>query len=434
MKQKFNSHLDYEKTHRLNLYPDSDRQHIVDSIQALGKEIGLVRIEQRNALKVLLCNLYFNRNEKIRTPRARKSLGSLRYNPLKIGYKSLITVLNNLHQHKFIVQAIGFRDVVFDESKMTTVISTDKLTNWFDENNWTHLDIGWADEELLILRKDNKDKEVVDYIDGIRSTRIRNELRKYNELINDTEILVLNKKGDIVNEYNDLVLRRTFVTHIMHEGKSDADLFSFGGRMYGPWCNLNEKQRSRITINGNKTVEIDLKASHTNAMYGAITGKPYQYGDPYDELYIDGYLIPRQVVKQVATIMQFSNNTQGTTAGLEGHYFPQEDFTKKKKQQQSKKDLEKAEEYKLTKSFVKPGAIVKKFLERHKDIAWHYQKGRMMGHHIQYWESSFVFRIVNQLTDKQIPVLTVYDSFIVEEQYEDVVHQLISSTPYRDNE
>jgi hypothetical protein len=96
--------------------------------------------------------------------------------------------------------------------------------------------------------------------------------------------------------------------------------------------------------------------------------------------------------------------------------------------------LERAKEYKYIKSLVKPGAIIRQFLKRHKDIAWHYHKGRMMGHHIQYWESSFVFRIVNQLTNKQIPVLTVYDSFIVEEQYKDVVHQLISSTSYKDNE
>jgi len=94
--------------------------------------------------------------------------------------------------------------------------------------------------------------------------------------------------------------------------------------------------------------------------------------------------------------------------------------------------LKLAKEYKYIKTLVKPGAIVKKFLERHKDIAWHYQKGKMMGHHIQYWESSFVFRVVNKLTDMNIPVLTVYDSFIVEEQYEDVVHQLISSTAYKD--
>jgi len=433
MKQKFNSHLDYEKTHRLNLYPDSYKQYIVDSIQALGKEIGLVRIEQKNALKVLLCNLYFIRNEKIRTPRAKKSLGSLRYNPLKIGYKSLITVLDKLVTHKFITQELGFRDVTWEESKMTTVISTDKLSDWFNENNWTHLDINWQDEELLILRRDNKNNEMVDYVDGVRSTRIRDELTKYNELINDTEILVLNKKGDIVNEYNDLILRRIFVSYDKHEVNSDADLFSFGGRMYGPWCNLNEKQRSNITLNGNKTVEIDLEASHINAMYGSITGKPYQYGDPYNELYVDGYLIPRHIVKQVATIMQFSKNTQGTAAGLEGHYFPSVDFSIKKKQQ-SKKDLERAKEYKYIKSLVKPGAIIRQFLKRHKDIAWHYHKGRMMGHHIQYWESSFVFRIVNQLTNKQIPVLTVYDSFIVEEQYKDVVHHLISSTPYKDNE
>ena len=433
MKRQFNSHLDYEKTHELALYPDSNKQHIVDSTQVLGKEIGLIRIEQKNALKVLLCNLYHIRNEKIRTPRARKSLGSLRYNPLKIGYKALITVLNNLDKHKYVVQEIGFKDVMFEESKMTTVAATDKLLSWFADNKWTSFDINWGDEEFLILRKDNKEKDLVDYVDGIRSNKIRDELTKYNELINDTEILALNKQGEITNEFVDLTLTRRFISHNMHEeGRSDADLFAFGGRMYGPWCSLNEKQRSRITINGDKTIEIDLEASHINAMYGVLTGKPYQYGDPYEDLHVDGYLIPRSIVKQMATIMQFSKSTQGTVAGLERFYFPPDDSFFRK--QQSMKELKQAAIYKEIKSIVKPSDIVRAFLKRiHKEVAWHYQKGRMTGHHIQYWESSFVFRIVNQLTDKQIPVLTVYDSFIVQEQYEDIVHQLINNTPYKDS-
>ena len=153
MKRQFNSHLDYEKTHELALYPDSNKQHIVDSTQVLGKEIGLIRIEQKNALKVLLCNLYHIRNEKIRTPRARKSLGSLRYNPLKIGYKALITVLNNLDKHKYVVQEIGFKDVMFEESKMTTVAATDKLLSWFADNKWTSFDINWGDEEFFNSQK-----------------------------------------------------------------------------------------------------------------------------------------------------------------------------------------------------------------------------------------------------------------------------------------
>jgi hypothetical protein len=217
----------------------------------------------------------------------------------------------------------------------------------------------------------------------------------------------------------------------MHEGKSDADLFAFGGRMYGPWCRLNEEQRSKITINGDKTIEIDLEASHINAMYGVITGKPYPDGDPYDELYVNSNLIPRSIVKQMATIMQFSTSTKGTVAGLQNFYFPADDAFFRSKQ--SEKDLKQAAIYKKMKSIVKPSDIVRAFLKRiNKDVGWYYQKGRMMGHHIQYWESSFVFRIVNQLTDRQIPVLTVYDSFIVQEQYANTIHHLITNTPYKD--
>jgi hypothetical protein len=432
MKQQFNTDIEYEKTHKLNLYPDSNKQHIIDSTQELSQQIGLKRIEQKKTLKVLLCNLYLIRNEKIRTPRAKKSLGSVRYNPLNIGYSALNTVLKLLDKHKFVKQEIGFRDVQTNESRMTTIVATDKLSDWFNEYQWTHTDISWAQEEYLIFRKDNKAKELIDYVDGERSNKLRDALIKYNQLINDTEIILLDKIGNIQNEYFDLTLRRIFISHNMHEANSsDSDLFAFGGRMYAPWCSLNEKQRSRITINGDKTVEIDLEASHINAMYRALTGKPYQYGDPYEDLHVDGYLIPRHIVKQIATMMQFTKNTQGTTAGLERHYFPLDDSFVKKRQ--SEKELQRAQEYKEIKSVVKPGDIVRKFLAKHKDIAWYYQQGKMMGHHIQYWESNFVFSVVNQLTDNQIPVLTVYDSFIVQEQHKPIVDELIKNTVYKDS-
>ena len=54
-----------------------------------------------------------------------------------------------------------------------------------------------------------------------------------------------------------------------------------------------------------------------------------------------------------------------------------------------------------------------------------------MGHHIQFWESEIVFDIVIELTNSQIPVLTVYDSFIVQEQHKARVEYLIKNTPYK---
>ena len=48
-----------------------------------------------------------------------------------------------------------------------------------------------------------------------------------------------------------------------------------------------------------------------------------------------------------------------------------------------------------------------------------YLKGKKMGDYVACMESDRVFEIIRQLTEKSIPVLTVYDAFIVQKQYED---------------
>ena len=325
------------------------------------------------------------------------------------------------------MQEIGLKDIEADISKMTTIIATRKLKDWFSHHRWTKKDINIAEQELVIYRANNKSKDWLDYVDGERSLKLREELRKYNKLLNNSKILLIGKNKEIEKEFNNLSLNRVFINHDMHSS-TNIDLFAFGGRMYGPWCNLKEEQRKRIEIDNERTVEIDIQSSHINAMYKEVTGKSYEAGDPY-ELEVNGYLIPRHIVKQAAAMMQFTSNTQGTVAGLQRYYFPLE--TKFFKDKRSKKDKQRAEEYKQIKKIVKPSEIVRAFLDKHKEIDWFYHKEKIMGHHIQYWESEIVFDIVIELTNSQIPVLTVYDSFIVQEQHKARVEYLIKNTPYK---
>ena len=325
------------------------------------------------------------------------------------------------------MQEVGLKDIESDISKTTTIIATRKLTEWFSRHRWTKKDINIAEQELVIYRANNKSKDLLDYVDGERSLKLRKELRKYNKLLNDSTILLIGKNKEIEKEFNDLSLNRVFINHDMHSS-TNIDLFAFGGRMYGPWCNLSEEQRKRIEIDNERTVEIDIESSHINAMYKAMTGKSYEAGDPY-ELEVNGCSIPRHIVKQAASMMQFTSNTRGTVATLQRHYFPLEtEFFKDKR---SKKDKQRAEEYKQIKKIVKPSEIVRAFLNKHKEIDWFYHKEKIMGHHIQYWESEIVFDIVIELTNSQIPVLTVYDSFIVQEQHKARVEYLIKNIPFK---
>lgn len=405
---------------------DSNEQHIADSIQELSNQLKLKRIEQRNALKILLLNLFVFPSEKIRTPRAKKSLGAERYNPLKIGYGALRTVLDALDEHALVIQEIGVKDIESGTSKMTTILATKVLREWFARHQWNNKDILFVEKELVVFRVNNISKDLLDYVDGKSTNRLREELRKYNKLLNSSEILLTAQNNEIEREFSDLSLTRIFINHDIHSS-GNVNLFTFGGRMYAPWCSLSSEQRKRIKINDEKTVEIDIEASHINAMYKALTGKPYEFGDPY-ELKVSGISIPRHIVKTAGAMMQFTSSVRSTISAMQREYFPLEnEFFKDKR---SKKEIKRAEEYNQIKKIVKPSEIVKAYLDKHKEIAWYYQKEKIMGHHIQYWESEIVFDIVIELTNAQIPVLTVYDSFIVQEQHKARVEYLIKNIPF----
>lgn len=407
----------HPKANKLDLYLDNKDAHIDDSIVELGKEIGLVRIEQKIGLKVILFNLYYTTEGRVITPRDKKPLGARRYNSHSVGYKGLKTAIDCLSECDYVTIEKGYKDLISGDAKATTTQSTLKLVSFFKKYNWYESD-GWSASkppELVVLR-DNTKKKLVDYDDTKYSNWLRGELTKYNRLLNEeTEILLVKHntatgEEEIVDEYYDLTLQRKFIQHRKNEFGVEL---SYGGRMYAPWCNLSSNQRKMITINGDKTVELDLEASSVNVIYMVKTGKRYPDGDPY-KLIVDGELIPRHIVKQGATIMLNTKSINGAVAALENHYLPNV-FDDKR----SKKALKKADEYRSVKLRIKPSVILRAFLDKHKLIKDSFLKGRMMGDLVACQESDRVFEIVRRFTANNVPILTVYDSFIVQEKYKD---------------
>ena len=403
---------------KLNLFLDNVDECIIESIVRLGKEIGLVRKEQKLALKVALFNLYDAAGKRVITPRDKVSLGARRYNPHKAGYKGLKTAIDCLAKHGYATIEKGYKDLSSGESKATTTQVTQKLISFFKECSWYDSD-GWfvsKQPELVTLRDNTKNKKLVDYVDNKYSNWLRNELVKYNNLLNEeTEVSLVKynqstDKEEVIDEYYNLTLQRKFIQH--HKNEFGVEL-AYGGRMYAPWCNLSSEQRKMIRINGDKTVELDLEASSVNVIYMIETGKRYPNGDPYN-LSVNGKLIPRHIVKQSATIMLNTKSVNNAVAALENHYLPNV-FDDKR----SKKDLKKAGEYKSIKLRIKPGDILRAFLDKHKSIKRSFLQGKRMGDLVACQESDRVFEIVRRFTANNVPILTVYDSFIVQEQYRD---------------
>ena len=69
------------------------------------------------------------------------------------------------------------------------------------------------------------------------------------------------------------------------------------------------------------------------------------------------------------------------------------------------------------------------FLEKHRTIKFFYLKSKRIGDLVACKESDMVFEIVSRLTNLGIPVLTVYDSFIVEKSHKETVHKLMDEMP-----
>jgi hypothetical protein len=70
------------------------------------------------------------------------------------------------------------------------------------------------------------------------------------------------------------------------------------------------------------------------------------------------------------------------------------------------------------------------FLDKHSLVKDYYMRGKQYGDMIQCWESDIVFEVVIELVKRRIPVLTVYDSFIVQLSYLSVLEELMDNVKF----
>lgn len=421
----------YALTSKLDLDLESNSDKVNRTIESVSKQIGLVRIEQKNALKLVLLNFFWFNHQTLIIPRARQKLAPARYNPSGISYSALRTVLDRLVEHKLITQKVGYKDLKTKKGKTTTVAPTYEFMGriaFVDE--WKMSEVMRSPKaEVIRIREDKKTKDaptvLLDYEDNDFTRTVRKPLQAYNKLLANTDIWLLAPDMEKIKaDLGRTLIKRTFVR------QDEMSALTFGGRMYGPWCDLTKDQRKRIWMNDAPVVEHDFPSSHINVMYRVVTGKPYsdfdadlKYRDAYD-LYVDGYKVPRSFVKKLSSILINTDKVSSAVAAIRSEYISKKDgFEKSTTSQQNKKA-----EYEFITSHAPVKTIIQAYLEKHEPIAWWFLKGKMTGLHIQYWESQLVMKIISKLVRKQIPVLTVYDSFIINEEHEELLLHLMDTT------
>jgi len=407
---------------KLDLFLDVNMPRLEELIAQLGKDIGLRDKRQIKGLRLLLCNLYIQGDRQIFVSRRKQSLGTKKYNPLDIGYRSIISSVDALDEAGYILQKKGS----YDEGKQTTIEPTDNLREWFRWTGWSDAAIDKRVGTYITLREKEKVKDkpiYIDFEDTDYSRWLSNEIKQYDKLLNNTEIVLNSVHGIPERTFKRFTVQRKFISHSFKD-LVDGE-FAFGGRIPGPWSNLASEDRARITFNGEATIELDRTASHINAMYQVITDTPYDDGDPY-HLIVDGHLVPRQIVKNFSSFMQGSKSPRGAVQSVVKSY--------KRKIKKSKESnglaVKNYDEYLEFKKKVPPLTIINVFLDKHPKVRGYYNRDKAWGDYISCWESDIVFEVVMELTKRGIPCLTVYDSFIVPLKHKEYVDSIKDITPY----
>jgi len=409
---------------KLDLFLEVNRQQIKDLSHKLGKEIGILDKRQMRGFRLLLCNMYIQGQRQIMLSRRKLSLGGDKYNPLDIGYKAINASLDALHKNDYIIQKIGSHN----EHTMTTIKPTGKLMQWFKDAEWSDDRIDTRVGSYVTLqetRKQNNNSVYVDFEDTKYSKWLGERIKQYNQLLNNCKIVLPNDDELEDRVFSKFTIQRNF---IKHKSIYDNAKFTFGGRMSGPWVNLSSEDRSKITINGEQTVELERNASNLNAMYQVVTGAPYPHDDDPYHITVDGRVVPRHIAESFSSFMQGSKSPKGVAHSVINHYKRKATETKNPKEN----DIQKYEEYVEFKKDIKPTDIANAILEKHPKVANYYNKGRAYGDFIGCWESDIVFEVVMELTKQGIPCLTINGSFIVPLQYKDLVDSIKDTTPYVD--
>jgi hypothetical protein len=275
-------------------------------------------------------------------------------------------------------------------------------------------------KEITHVRYEAKGTTAIPY----QHKRTKEQLRRYNNLLKNTPITL-----DKVPETKDAPKIDFGLQKQVYRVYSDKKA-SKGGRLYGAWWHHLAKRHHRpfILINGNKTVELDYRSQHAYMAYGLALGRPMGVVlngmDPYEVPKPDSTeTYPRAIGKGIFTRALNSKRGPHLKSSLGKQFMadlessnPEDRLTAQKCLPFIQNDfdayLDAFEEH--HKALLKP----KRFLFPHK------KENKLWGS-FQFNDSQICLYVLDKLTQQGIPCLSLHDSFVVEEQNEEILKGLM---------
>jgi hypothetical protein len=406
--------------HRWSNHPEAKKlrdtlwnQYFSDAFPPIEGKGNRAKSEPKKQFKVLLLDLYV---AWLDDPELSIGVGmsksaykqNSRYNALFISAK-MIDVVNQAYEAGLIDKKTGSES----SGQTTRLRASAKLAAIFKETDLTLFDLTeeQPNQEVIILSKhdyiNNKKKRIqVGYKDTdfepIES--MRDQVQQYNALLWRTFIDIPTREEPVVEQpYWDKKAGETKVRRVKltQDNKCVRRVFyradwNLGGRFHGGWWqSIKEDWRKPIHVNDEATIEQDYSGLHINLLYGLQGLHPQE--DPYtiDKLLDFTDAEQRKIVKGLALM---GINAKSPKAAFSA--FRQDQQTGSVEKSLKDKQLQ---------------LLLDAFKEKHPAIADSICTDK--GVELMNVDGRITAKIINHFTKKNIPVLTVHDSYITQEHH-----------------
>ena len=333
-----------------------------------------------------------------------------RYNPHKLSYRPAIRAIKFLITASLISHKKGFFDHDKEWGKRSRMRASPGLIEILKYCGLEDFNI--REQNIESIRLKDEKKQYIDYEDTEDTREMRYNLIYYNNLLSRSKISILFNKS--VNSFLDLnpVNFKNRQYHRTFNNRS----WKLGGRYFGPWWqSISGDLRKFITINHKTIVELDYSSLHTLLLYGLKEINYYQLkGEQSDPYILKGFgLKNRKLVKDVVNIALNMKTKKNFMNNIKNALF-MEGLDQQRKGLLNPYDIP-------SKNLVKK--IIESFEKEHPLISNHLFTG--VGLQLMNTDSSIAEYILKQFVNKEIPVLCIHDSFMVNTKYESLLREIM---------
>jgi len=336
-------------------------------------------------LEILIANLFLNskpvaislnRNNWKKDSSRRASAGTLK-------------LIKSLVEKGYISIAKGYRTKT--ESRNTRIWPSEILRNYRSQYKKFII----YDPVQLVILRDRGTKTRIAFSKDLKTSKVVNGievvLRKVNRLNLESHITF---KGKRINTS----LIAIFIGNIELYGR----FHTLGSNHYQ---GLSGDERKEILINEEVTVELDYSSLHPFMLY-AMEGIQYK-GDPYSV--VNENPAARSFLKRILLYMINARDELTAERASNMWYRKESDII----------ELNKIGIYRAR-------PLIDQIKLKHHKIAKYFCKGRDTGLKVMNKDAKIALRVIKHFANKEIPILAIHDSFIVQAKYEQELREVMA--------